>query len=259
MNRTKIEWVKGPNGELGYTWNPLTGCLHGCGYCYARRIAERFQPKETKNLRGSIDLAVAADKTAFPYGFAPTFYPDRFREPYNVKHSSRIFTVSMGDLFGDWVPREWIDAVIQVARECQRHTFLFLTKNPIRYKEFSFPENAWLGTTVENQAATDERIPLLLQANASMRFISVEPILGPVNIPYAWLSVPARKSPNQFYPFKYGTHIDWIIVGAQTGPGAVPPLTKWVMDIIGQARLTNLPVFLKYNLKWPKKIQEYPA
>jgi len=110
MNRTKIEWTD-------YTWNPVTGCKHGCPYCYGRKIAKRF-------------------KKLFPNGYEPTFHPERLKEPYNSvpksfksrnpnlpEGSAMIFTVSMGDLFGNWVPAEWIEAVIKVAEDNPQHIF----------------------------------------------------------------------------------------------------------------------------------------
>jgi len=126
-----------------YTWNPATGCLHGCSYCFAERIAKRFSGSK-----------------AFPDGFKPRFHPERLGEPLKIKKPSVIFVSDMGDLFGDWVPEKCITEVLGVVGECPQHTFLFLTKNPKRYKRFNFPKNAWLGTSVENQAAADERIPL---------------------------------------------------------------------------------------------------
>jgi protein gp37 len=104
MNRTKIEWTD-------YTWNPITGCLHGCEYCYARKIAARF-------------------KKVFPNGFEPTFHQERLRDPFDVKKPSKIFTVSMGDMFGEWVHGKWITQVFDVMGACNWHTFLVLTKNP---------------------------------------------------------------------------------------------------------------------------------
>jgi len=93
MNRTRIEWCD-------FTWNPVTGCYHGCDYCYARRIAHRFFPKTV--------------------GFNPYFWRDRLREPLALKKPARIFVCSMADLFGDWVPREWIEAVFETVRDCPR-------------------------------------------------------------------------------------------------------------------------------------------
>jgi protein gp37 len=228
MNRTKIEWTD-------FTWNPVTGCKHGCSYCYARKIANHF----TK---------------LFPNGFEPTFHPERLDEPYKVprnfrsknphlpKGSAMIFTVSMGDLFGNWVPAKWIEAVIEVAEDNPQHIFLFLTKNPERYREFKFPKNCWLGTTVTSYKDQDRvfKLPRYKEDGRTLNFVSFEPLKGPVYIS-GWI----------------WAHIDWVIIGAQTNPYK-PPKPEWVKSIIIEARLHLKPIFLKDNLCWPENIQEFP-
>lgn len=146
MNKTKIEWAD-------YTWNPVTGCKHGCSYCYAKRIAMRFTGH-----------------------FKPTFHPDRLMQPYKQKKPSKIFVCSMADLFGGWVQKEWIDMILTVAQANQQHTFQFLTKNPRRYDEFNFPGNCWLGTTIDTP--NQKRIDYLNKKKWHYKFISFEPILG---------------------------------------------------------------------------------
>lgn len=251
MNRTKIDWCD-------YTWNPVTGCLHGCPYCYARRMAQRFgRSTEICDCMKHVithgnwpercdckqpDLVVAKPGEVFPAQFKPTFYPHRLGEPREVKKPARVFTVSSGDLFGDWVPREWIESVLQVVHECPWHEFLFLTKNPIRYREFDLPPNAWAGTTVTNQNDLERIGYLPLEGN---RFISIEPLLGDIDF--------ARRPYRSAIPF-----VDWIIIGAQTGPGAVVPDQKWVQSIIDQARARGIPVFIKENVRWPEVIREFP-
>jgi protein gp37 len=145
MNKTKIEWTD-------WTWNPVTGCKHGCSYCYARRIAMRF----TKH-------------------FKPTFYEERLIQPYRRNKSSKIFVCSMADLFGDWVPKAWIWQILDVVRMCDWHTFQFLTKNPKRYDEFNFPGNCWLGVTIDYP--NQKKIDLLNKKKFHYKFISFEPIL----------------------------------------------------------------------------------
>lgn len=188
MNKTKIEWTN-------YTWNPITGCLHGCPYCYARRIAMRFNGH-----------------------FNPTFHPDRITEPHKLKAPSKIFVCSMADLFGDWVDDLWIEAVMATILENPRHTFQLLTKNPKRYLEFEcltnpksmfFLKNVWCGTTIDvvNQA----RLNYLKQL-PTYKFISFEPLLDDVSA----LDL---------------SGIDLVIVGADSTKGAQPPKKEWINSI----------------------------
>lgn len=143
MNKTKIEWTD-------YSWSPVVGCKNGCSYCYARRLNDRF--------------GWLKDWTK------PVFYPERLIEPSKVKKASKIFVCSMADLFGDWVKKSWIEQIIRVVIANQRHTFQFLTKNPKRYLEFAFPNNCWLGTTIDyvNQA----RLNYLKEKLAKYKFVS---------------------------------------------------------------------------------------
>ncbi len=259
-----IEWTD-------YTWSPISGCRHSCGYCYARRMATRFEGK------------------AFPNGFMPTFYPERLTEPAKVKRPSKIFVGSMGDLFGDW---DWanatgyhrvdgdrvIEEVLQIVRECPQHTFQFLTKNPKRYQGIDFPANAWVGTSVENQAAAEQRIPILLQATAKVRFVSVEPLLGPVDlsnwINAAWWAeqeqvtirdgltgrvIGTRPGHTGWHHVSKGKYdLSWVIIGGETGPGAKPVNPEWADSLIQQLRAANVPTFLKDNLHLAEQIREFP-
>ncbi len=219
MNRTSIEWTD-------FSWNPVTGCKHGCPYCYGERIARRF-------------------KSNFPNGYEPTFHEDRLEEPLEREKPAMIFTVNMGDLFGEWVPRKWIEKIIGVTRRAPQHTFQFLTKNPRRYKEFGFPENCWLGATVESQEQAG-RIPrLALASQNNIHYLSIEPFYGPIQGLRRYLEWNA---------------INWILVGAETGPGSDKrrPEDEWVEDIIEICDRTDTPLFLKDNLEWPEEIQEFP-
>ena len=152
----------------GYTWNPVTGCKHGCEYCYAKRIDQRFNDGR----------------------FEPTFYPNRLQDPLKVKKPSRIFVGSMADLFGDW---DWNDngiilstinvmqKILDIINQCPQHTFIFLTKNPRGMQGFDFPSNCWCGTSVENQEKADERIPELLRVKCKTLFVSYEPALESID------------------------------------------------------------------------------
>jgi protein gp37 len=234
VNKSKIEWCD-------YTWNPVTGCYHGCEYCYARRISERFAPRlEDGSIASSGKLHDIADTNIpFSFGFDPTFHRYRLDEPKKLKKPSKIFVVSMGDLFGEWVPDEWIEEVFKTVKESPQHTFLFLTKNPERYMSLycsgiEFPENIMLGTTITSEAETNRQswIPCGIKS-----FISIEPLIEPI---------------------KSNLYADWVIVGAMTGPGAIKPKEEWVQSIVDYCRKWSTPIFLKGNLNWSEKIQEFP-
>lgn len=246
MNRTKIEWCD-------YSWSPITGCLHACPYCYAARIDKRFGD-------GS---------------FAPTFHPERLQDPLKAKKPSRIFVGSMADLFGDWdwkvemggsITRDYIiHCIFNIVEQCPQHAFIFLTKNPKGMQGFDFPVNCWCGTSVENQEKANERIPELLKVKCKTLFISYEPALGPVDFTdladgeniFATIGVtPGPRGEGVEYPIK--PKIKWLIIGAQTGPGAAPPKAEWIAGATYQARSANIPLFIKNNCNWPEQIREWP-
>jgi len=153
FNKTNenIEWAS-------WSWNPVTGCLHGCMYCYARDIANRFYKKEK---------------------FKPTFRPYRLDAPKNTilpdsdkKGDKSVFVCSMGDLFGKWVKQEWIDAVMKAVTDAPQWNFIFLTKNPERLATIDWPKNAWVGATVDIQARVECTEKVFADVNASVKFIS---------------------------------------------------------------------------------------
>ena len=240
MNKTKIEWCD-------YTWNPVTGCKHGCPYCYAERISKRFTGD-----------------------FEPKFHENRLGEPAKIKKPSRIFVVSMGDLFGEWVLYEWVRRVLNACKDAPQHTYLFLTKNPAGMRHYKFPANMWVGTSIEGWQDADKRIPKLLQVNAAVRFVSIEPILSPVDLGQIQFDKHTRmnvlegcgtslRSPAQSMPNAFCEKLSWVIVGAQTGPNAVKPKPEWVQSIIEQCRAARVPLFLKDNLGWHEEIKEFPS
>lgn len=228
MNRTKIEWVRGPNGEPGYTWNPLSGCLRACQYCYAARIYKRFKRS-----------------------FEPTFHEDRMGQPSRVKKPARIFVCSVADLFAPWVPDDWVNRVLTAASLCEQHEFLFLTKSAQRYDDFLLPANAWAGVTLTSQADADERIPYLLETPARVRFLSCEPLLGPIDLHEHLL--------NWYVCDPVIGRIGWIIIGGLTNGGTFyPPQSEWVERIMEQADFFRIPVFVKSNVGVHSERQEFP-
>lgn len=254
MNDTKIEWCDS-------TWNPVTGCKHGCEYCYARRIAERFGNKEFNGNCIITDcnkdgICIKCDSyqpyeklhvldtphyifypkkhiDPYPYGFEPTFHKYRLEEPQRKSKPRKIFVCSMADLFGEWVPDEWTDEVFQACQAAPQHKYLFLTKNPKRYlslydkKAFPYKENFWFGTTLTKPS--DEYV--WFEKTPYKTFVSFEPLL------------------EGFGQLEKGVMPNWVIIGAQTGPGAAAPKAEWIASIVEQCKASNVPVFMKENLK----------
>lgn len=247
MNKTAIEWTD-------YSWNPVTGCWgpggtaekpNRCSYCYAERVARRFAKDKSLPPKGYRDF------------FPPTFHPDRLSQPAKVKKPSKIFVCSMADLFGDWVPDNWIHQVLMEAWLNPQHTFQFLTKNPKRLLNFDFSLNCWIGTTVTCQADADERLPWLIQVDAPVRFVSHEPLLSMIDVgPF----LKREQYKKDQFGIKMSPLISWAILGAMTGPGAVRPKRGWVSLLMEQYQAAGVPIFLKDNL-WREleKIQEFPA
>lgn len=277
-DKTKIDWADA-------TWNPVTGCLHGCEYCYARRIAERFEareiydpecqcqrhliergmlkgtgkpleldyPWEQKNKDGSITNA------AYPFGFEPTFHRYRLDDPKRWKKPRTIFVCSMADLFGDWVPDEWIKEVFEACEAAPQHRYLFLTKNPARlckmanaYKIRRWNEkhegnthpqteeyaqtlsllshdNWWFGSTLDNKKARRFQ-----GGNHFHTFTSIEPLTEPMGVGIG----------------SFGSD-EWVIIGAETGnrKGKIIPKREWVENIVEAAQITGMKVFMKESLR----------
>lgn len=212
MNRQgpgKISWTD-------YTWNPVTGCRNTCSYCYARKTYERFG-----------------------MSFEPTLHEERLDEPARLKRPSRIFVCSVSDLFGPWVPDEWINTVMMAAAEAPQHTYQYLTKHPGALYAWAFGPNDWVGATATDQESMDNALRQLPQASSGVRFVSAEPLLGPITADLSGL--------------------DWLIIGAMTGPGATPPEREWVTGLLDQADRAGVPVWLKENLQWPVQRQYWPT
>lgn len=226
-----------------WSWNPITGCLHGCVYCYAREIATNERTAR-----------------AFPVGFTPLFHHERLAAPRFTtipeKYRDdpafrRVFVCSMADLYGRWVPDEWIAAVHESMLASPEWEYLLLTKFPERYTQVELPPNAWVGTSVDEQ----KRVPL---AEKAFRKIS--------GVKHKWLSLEPLLSPLEFSDLSM---FDWVVIGAQTEtrqgdetvPAFAPPL-EWVARIYLQAIDAGCKVHVKPNisgghpgLQWPN---EYP-
>jgi protein gp37 len=211
---THIEWTDA-------TWNPVTGCskiTRGCDFCYAERFSERFR---------------GVPGHAFESGFDLTLRPERLTQPLHWRQPRRIFVNSMSDLFHKEVPRLFIDSVFDTMEAANWHTYQVLTKRSSllsrylrsRYVHGFAPPHIWLGVSVED-ARNAVRLKHLHEAQASVKFVSFEPLLGPVGK----LDL---------------TGIDWAIVGGESGPRARPMAEEWAIEIRDQCRATNVAFFFK--------------
>jgi protein gp37 len=211
---TQIEWTDA-------TWNPVTGCskiTRGCDFCYAERFSERFR---------------GVPGHPFENGFDLILRPERFRQPLGWRAPRRVFVNSMSDLFHKEIPKSFIDSVFSTMEEAHWHTFQVLTKRSSlmvkylrgRYGEGLAPDHIWLGVSVED-AENTVRLKHLQTAQASTKFVSFEPLLGPVGtIDLAG--------------------IDWAIVGGESGPHARPMAEDWAIDIRDQCRAAKVAFFFK--------------
>lgn len=264
-DRTKIDWCD-------TSWNPVTGCLHGCEYCYARRIAERFGSKQmpiftdlpvlnepvrcTDTYEYMREAGISAGKVQpYPFDFRPTFHRYRLDEPKHWKKPRNIFVCSMADLFGEWVPDDWIIDVLNACRLAPQHRYLFLTKNPDRYDELEDKDiimdkdtNFWLGSTVT--VMTRDK----LHYNKALHtFQSCEPMLAP------W---PPARTPNP-KSMREGYMPEWVIFGAETGnrKDKVVPKKAWVDNAVQMCRNIKAKVFMKESLRGimgADFVQEFP-
>lgn len=205
-----IEWTDA-------TWNPVTGCTKvspGCKFCYAERMAKRL---------------AAMEQTRYRNGFQATLQEDLVDLPLGWRKPRRIFVNSMSDLFHEKVPADFIERVFAVMERAHWHVFQVLTKRADRLLELAphlpWPSNVWVGVSVESEAF-QWRVERLAQVPAAVKFLSVEPLLGP--IPH----LPVRG-------------IDWVIVGGESGPGARPMEANWVRTIRDRCSAEGVPFFFK--------------
>ena len=243
MNKTKIEWCDS-------TWNPVTGCLHDCEYCYARKIATRFggTQKYASIFEENEPVIDSSGKILpYPHSFSPTFLRYRFDEPQKQTKPRTIFVCSMADLFGEWVPDDWIEAVFEACKKAPQHRYLFLTKNPKRYAELDeraklpISDNMWYGATAVNNEQFSEAIKSFGYLYAKT-FLSIEPILENININN--IHTPSGWCPE----FKF--YVDWIITGAESGnrKDKIIPEKAWIDNICNATDKANTPVFMKDSL-----------
>lgn len=261
---TKIEWATD-------TWNPITGCT---------KISEACQNSEGEPFR-------------------VTLHPDKLDQPMRWKKPRMIFVCSMGDLFHEDVPDRFLDQIFAVMAKAEQHIFLLLTKRPKRAKEYILKamydencnyqgwyeaindleipdvtpmENVWLGVTAENQARADERIPVLLQIPAAVRFVSIEPMLGPFDLTQidiggnVWINSLTGDC-KSYHPYggmwkitEPKNKLDWVICGGETGPGARPMHPDWVRSLRDQCQEAEVPFFFKQWGEWsPTPAKDVPV
>jgi len=230
-SNSKIEWTQA-------TWNPITGCSkvsEGCANCYAKRMAKRL-----------------AGRFGYPKDdpFRVTLHPDRLDQPFGWKKPKVIFVCSMGDLFHEdlrlgLVEWERVFQIYDIMMRTDWHTYLVLTKRPENaryfYREWIRPHDKighiWVGVTAENQKRADERIPILLQIPAAIRFVSLEPLLSEIDLD-GYLAD---------HEWEHGVPggINWVIVGGESGPGARPMAADWVRKIRDDCVQAGVPFFFK--------------
>lgn len=266
-NKTKIDWCDA-------TWNPVTGCLHGCEYCYARRIAERFGSTGTEiNTENGYECDLyegtgenhvlekpymrewksgKITKAPYPFCFDPTFHRYKLDEPQRWKKPRTIFVCSMADLFGYWVPDDWIAEVLKACDAAPQHRYLFLTKAPARYKKISSLMPSWEETYLEKSrpvmmfgaSATDD-VMMDYAYKSDAEWVSVEPLLEPIEPEWFINSSGSDGDCSEFRRW------EWVVVGAETGNSKhkTVPKREWVEEIVKVCKEYGTPVFMKESLR----------
>lgn len=275
---TKIDWADS-------TWSPVTGCLHGCEYCYARRIAERFAPYEIYDTEMALQRHAIANgqligigkpyvldfpwqqktkngniqNAPYPFGFAPTFHRYKLTEPQHWKKPRTIFVCSMADLFGEWVPDKWIAEVFAACEKAPQHRYLFLTKNPARYMMMYNARyiQQWNERHPEKPHRQTEEYKgvLTLPVHDNWWFGSTldsmksrRAKLGCSD--HTFVSIEPLTERMEVGLGSFGDD-EWIIIGAETGnrKGKVIPRREWVEEIVEAANITGAAVFMKESLR----------
>lgn len=262
MDKSKIEWCDS-------TWNPVTGCLHGCEYCYARKIANRFAGCDMGSTYGAYHQATwkrlnpeselkdalfeiypkcppikirfdaksqkqIHTKAPYPWGFQPTLHGDKLNIPSLWTKPRTIFVCSMADLFGEWVPDSWIEKVFEACEKAPQHRYLFLTKNPQRYGELArvgkLPQRDNMWYGSTLDSMKAKRYPGRILDNT---FVSIEPLTEYMDVGLGSFGM-----------------AKWAIIGAETGnrKNKVVPEKEWIDKICEAADITHMAVFMKDSL-----------
>lgn len=276
-DNSSIEWTDA-------TWNPVTGCTEvssGCDHCYAKTFAERWRGTPGHH---------------FEQGFDVVLRPERLDQPLRWRKPRRVFVNSMSDLFHDSVPDLFITRVFEIMEQASEHTFQVLTKRHARMRSFvqrreldkqeyaakfdqcpteemrnspaaeyarnraaSPPANIWLGVSVEDQKWADIRVPVLLDTPAAVRWLSCEPLLGPVNLSRWLVSRPAwgPEYPEPTSPMGLLVQdlvdvpaLSWVVCGGESGPGARPMDPNWARSLRDQCEQVKVPFFFKQWGNW---------
>jgi len=245
MATTKIEWAT-------RVWNPVTGCTNTCKFpCYARRFANRLKSHPNKAIAHKYRL-----------GFKPTVHYELFFEPRKWRNPERVFVCSMGELFDPTLTSDAFLKLADIMSEFTgKHTFMLLTRRPMvmlewvnqfctKHKIDQLPDNIWCGVSVSNQQEANLLIPILLNVQAKVKFVSIEPLTE-------YIMLKQTSQPNFYHHFLTGTYtsadrirtktskLNWVIVGGMTGPGATPMQPHWIKAIRDECQETNVPFFFK--------------
>lgn len=225
MSRTRIEWAT-------HSWNVVTGCSpvsEGCAHCYAEAMTRRFWEQWGCEPP--------------PDHFGVALHRERLLRPLTWKKPRRVFVNSMSDTFHPDVPHDFTLDIFEAMADASQHTYIVLTKRPQRMREFlrhcedwdptEWP-NVWLGVSAENQRRLDERLPILLGIDAIVRFVSLEPLLGPIDF--------VRAGGTDWWE---SGNLNWVIIGAESGPKRRECKLEWIRDIVEQCEAAAVPCFVK--------------
>lgn len=273
---TGIEWTD-------RTWNPIRGCSRvseGCRNCYAERQAARFV-KPGQAFHGFAKVVAPRDsldrvgRRRNGWTGKVELIEHKLREPLSWRKPAKVFVNSMSDLFHEGLPDRDIDRILLVMEQAHRHTYQILTKRPEVMRGYMAerfgpagsraphpPPNVWLGVSAENQAAADERIPILLRTPAAVRFVSCEPLLGPISL-QPWFGVCDHNCeaeiPGRHWSWCPADRppLNWVIVGGESGPGARGCHLGWIRSIVNDCRTADLPVFVKQLGAQPRSATQW--